>query len=149
MMVSDILAKKGSEVATIDFSEKVSNAIRLLHDKHIGALIVTDNEQNIAGIITERDILHMYAEKSSAAENMYVKDIMTPSDKLIVGDENNDLEYVMTVMSENRIRHLPIIRERGKIAGIISIGDVIKALLKNAEHERKMLSDYIEGKYPA
>jgi len=55
----------------------------------------------------------------------------------------------MTVMSENRIRHLPIIRERGKIAGIISIGDVIKALLKNAEHERKMLSDYIEGKYPA
>ena len=148
MIVADILSRKGAEVFSINYDGLVSEAVRILHEKHIGALLVLDAEQNIQGIITERDILHMYAVAKDNVHDVRVKDIMTSAEKLIVGQKNNDLEYVMSIMSENRIRHLPIISDQGKLAGMISIGDVIKGLLKNAEHEKKMLSDYIQGKYP-
>ena len=68
---------------------------------------------------------------------------MTPKEKLIIGHASDDLAYVMSVMTENRIRHLPIINEAGKLTAIISIGDVVKRLLKYAEHEKKLLLDYM------
>jgi CBS domain-containing protein len=149
MIVADILAKKGSQVFSISPDGLVSEALHLLNKKRIGSLLVLDAEQNIKGIITERDILNMYAKAKGSVKNKKVKDIMTPAKKLIIGEKNSDLEYIMGIMTENRIRHLPIICEKGKLAGFISIGDIIKGMIVKIEHEKKMLSDYIEGKYPA
>jgi len=147
MTIADVLAQKGTQVFTINHDELVSEALRIFTEKHIGALVALDAEQNIRGIITERDILHMYAAGDSGRGTL-VKDIMTPAKKLIIGQKNNDLEYVMSIMTENRMRHMPIIDDKGKLAGFISIGDIVKALLKNAEYEKKVLSDYIQGTYP-
>jgi len=72
---------------------------------------------------------------------------MTPRERVIIGRKTDDIQYVMTMMTTNRIRHLPILAE-GKIIGLISIGDVVKALLDKSEYDKKMLEDYITGKYP-
>lgn len=148
MIVADILAQKGSRVFLIDPEELVSEALRTLHKKRIGALVVVDAWHNINGIITERDILNMYAMAKGRVKELPVKDIMTPAKKLIVGQKTNELEYVMSIMTENRIRHLPIINDKGKLEGMVSIGDVIKGLLKHVEYEKKLLADYIQGIYP-
>ena len=144
MKVKYILADKGTHVYSIHPDKTVSDALKILNEEHIGALIVLDHEQNIEGIISERDILHKYADVGCLpAQDALVKDIMTPKEKLIIGHASDDLAYVMSIMTENRIRHLPIVNEAGKLIAIISIGDVVKRLLKYAEHEKKLLLDYI------
>lgn len=149
MKVAEILAQKSTQVYTINPHSLVVEALQLLDAKHIGALLVLDEEQKIQGIISERDILHMFADAKRSAQTTHVQDIMTPATRLIVGDKNDEVEYVMNIMTNNRVRHLPIIDENGKLVGLISIGDVIKVLLKGAEYEKKLLLDYIQGKYPA
>ena len=105
--------------------------------------MVLNDEQNIEGIISERDILCNCADIGCSVKEMLVKDIMTPKEKLIIGHASDDLAYVMSIMTEHRIRHLPIVSEEGKLVAIISIGDIVKRLLKFTEHEKKMLLDYI------
>ena len=150
MKVEDILAQEGSTVFSIYYEALVSEALHLLNEKRIGALVVLDASENIKGIITERDILHMYANINDQVQikNTRVKDIMTPAEKLIIGQKSNELDYVMSIMTENRMRHLPIIDDQGKMIGFVSIGDIVKGLLKHAEYEKKLLSDYIQGTYP-
>ena len=143
MKVKDILAQKGTHVYSISSDEPASDALQVLNEKHIGALLVLDDEQNIEGIISERDLLYMYARAKYRAQDLLVKDIMTPKGKLIVGHNNDDVEYVMSVMTKNKVRHIPIVSEEGKLTGIVSIGDIIKTILKDAEHEKKLLLDYI------
>lgn len=148
MKVKYILAEKGTHVYSIHPDKPVSEALAILNEKRIGALMVLDDEQNIEGIISERDILYRFADVGCApAQEMLVKEVMTPKEKLIIGHASDDLAYVMSVMTEHKIRHLPIISETGKLVAIISIGDVVKRLLKYAEHEKKMLLDYIELGY--
>lgn len=143
MKVKYILADKGAHVYSIHPDKPVSEALAVLNEKHIGALMVLNDEQNIEGIVSERDILYKYADVGHSAQDMLVKDIMTPKEKLIIGHASDDLAYVMSIMTEHRIRHLPIVSEKGKLTAIISIGDVVKRLLKYTEHEKKMLLDYI------
>lgn len=149
MKVVEILAQKSSQVYTINPHSLVTEALQMLEAKHIGALLVLDEEQKIQGIISERDILHLFADAKRSVQDMRVQDIMTPASRLIVGDKDDEVEYVMNIMTNNRVRHLPIIDEKGTLVGLISIGDVIKVLLKDAEYEKKLLLDYIQGKYPA
>jgi CBS domain-containing protein len=148
MKVKYILADKGTHVHSIHPDKTVQEALAVLNEKHIGALIVLDDEQNIEGIISERDILYRVADVGCApTQEMLVKDLMTPKEKLIIGHASDDLAYVMSIMTENKIRHLPIISETGKLEGIVSIGDVVKRLLKYTEREKKMLLEYIELGY--
>ena len=148
MKVADILAHKSTQVFSIKPAQFVVDALKLLDSKRIGVLMVLDEDQQIQGIVSERDVVHMVADAKRSTLSTRVQDIMTPADRVIIGNNHDEVEYVMNVMTNNRIRHLPILGEDGRLAGLISIGDVIKALLNDTEFEKKMLSDYIQGKYP-
>lgn len=148
--VRDLLKEKGYEVYTISCKGTLKDAVKLFNEKHIGALLVVDTNENIQGIITERDIMMKLARTEGEIKDMSIKLVMTPREKLIIGTLDDSIEYLMKVMTTNRIRHIPIIGGDGKskVQGLISIGDVVKVLLKDMDHENRMLKDYIEGSYP-
>lgn len=143
MKVKDILLQKGTTVHAIEPDRSVREAIGKLVDLRIGALLVMDGD-DIAGIITERDILREAGNHPDRLDQRRVRDAMTSD--LIVGVPEDDLNYVMGIMTRNKIRHLPILNGRS-LAGIISIGDVVWASLNEAEFENRRLKDYIAGTY--
>jgi CBS domain-containing protein len=152
MQIKEILREKGTEVVTIEAGQTVREAIRKLNEHGIGALIVTAEDGGVSGIITERDILRECGERCVSQNQRatgeedacptLVEHVMTKD--VIIGLPEDQLSYVMGVMTSNRIRHLPIV-ENGKIVGIISIGDVVNAQLNESEFENRMLKDYIHG----
>ncbi len=144
MKVSEILTNKGPQVVTIWEEKTIQESIDLMVQNKIGALMVINAEGKLIGIITERDILRAYHAHPDAAGELSVKEIMTR--KVIIGNKDDTLEYVESVMTENRVRHLPIISEK-RLVGIISIGDVVKALSKESKSENRYLKDFIEGKH--
>jgi CBS domain-containing protein len=145
MKVNDILKNKGPEVVTIWEEKSVQDSIDAMVQNKIGALMVINASGKLTGIITERDILRAYHAHPDAAGNLAIKEIMTK--KVIIGDVDDTLESVESIMTGNRVRHLPIITGK-RLVGIISIGDVVKALSKESKIENRYLKDYIEGKYP-
>jgi CBS domain-containing protein len=142
MRVSDILRKKGSEVVTIDPHHTVHDAIRSLVRNNIGALLVTDPDGRLVGIFTERDILREAALHSDRLEETVVGDVMTRN--VVIGVPEDPIEYVMGIMTQNRIRHLPVM-DGEELAGIVSIGDVVNAHVQETEFENRLLKDYIHG----
>ena len=152
MQIKDILREKGTDVATIEAGKTVHDAICKLNKHGIGSLIVTREGGKIAGIITERDILRECGERCVRLQEpqapgektcaSVVDDVMTKD--VVIGVPDDGLDYVMGVMTKNRIRHLPILDD-GTLAGIISIGDVVNAHLKETEFENRMLKDYMYG----
>jgi CBS domain-containing protein len=145
MDIRDLLGHKGTEVYTIKPDEPVAKAVKEMNEKHIGALVVL-KENDIAGIISERDVLKRMEDCSVDRK---VSEVMTPKEKLIIGHEADSVEYAMSIFTNHKIRHLPIIDENTKLVGLISIGDVVKASLDNAEFEKKNLMNYITGSYNA
>ena len=146
MNTRDVLRQKGSKVITIHPQKGIKEAIDRLVTNGVGALVVVDDQNNVAGMLTERDILRANAKSFDQLEGILVSDLM--SKKVIIGLEQDDLEDVMCLMTEQHIRHLPIMSE-GKLAGILSIGDLVKAKARQAEFEIHYLTDYISGKYPS
>ncbi len=152
MQIRDILQEKGTEVVTIEAGCTIHDAIGRLNEHKIGALIVTGEGEKIIGLITERDILRVCGghcvrlDDPPAREETtcpsFVQDAMTKDP--IIGVLDDDLDYVMGIMTKNRIRHLPILDDES-LAGIISIGDVVNAHLKETEFENRMMRDYIQG----
>ena len=145
MKIKNILKNKGSEVITIREDATVFDAISTLVQNNIGAVIVTDEGGKVVGIVSERDILRASFKDLEGYGNRPVKEIMTRD--LLVGEPEDDLEYVETIMTQNRIRHFPIFSDK-KMVGIISVGDVIKHQLSDVSYENRHLKDYIQGKYP-
>jgi len=145
MKVKDIIAKKGSTVYTGSSSFTVKDTLDVLLKHKVGALVIVDDTKCPVGIITEKDILYL-ACKHENWRDLTVGENMTSD--LIIGLPDDDVEYIMSLMTLNRFRHVPILQD-GKLAGIISIGDIVKAQLKNVKAENRHLSDYIMGKYPA
>jgi CBS domain-containing protein len=145
MTVQKILRKKGSKVISIRSGATIQEAVNTLVSHGVGALLVTTEGDEIEGIITERDILRLQARKFDAIGDTRVADVMTR--EVIICVPGETLEYVEDLMTERRIRHLPIMDQR-KLVGIISIGDVVKAKAAQARVEAHMLTDYIAGKYP-
>jgi CBS domain-containing protein len=143
MKVQDLLATKGSRVVTIEPGRTVREAIDRLVEHRIGALLVVDGE-SIAGIITERDILREAARHADRLDRRLVREAMTAD--LIVGVPDDDLTYVMGIMTRNKIRHLPIVEGRD-LRGIVSIGDLVWSCLTEAEFENRHLKEYIAGGY--
>ena len=142
MLIRDILRKKGNHVVTIESHRSVHQAIRSLVANNIGALLVISADDQLVGIFTERDILREVAERSGQLRETSVGDVMTRN--VIIGVPEDTIEYVMGVMTRNRIRHLPVL-EGEELAGIISIGDVVNAQLRETEFENRLLKDYIHG----
>jgi CBS domain-containing protein len=145
MKAKDIIAKKGSTVYTGSPSFKVKEALDNLLQYKVGALVIVDDIQCPVGIISEKDILRLARERDDWRD-LAVGDYMTKN--LIIGVTEDSVEYIMSLMTNNRIRHIPIM-EKEKLAGMISIGDIVKAQLKNIKAENRYLTDYIMSKYPA
>ncbi len=143
-LVSDILADKGSNVYTIDKSAMVLAAIKKMVDHGCASLLVTEGE-TIRGIFTERDYLRRIVLEGRTSKTTPVVDVMT--ERLIVVEPTTDLEECMALMTRERVRHLPVLNKT-KLAGIISIGDVVKHVSKQQAAEIRYLTDYITGKYP-
>ncbi len=142
MKILDILRDKGTDVLTIGPEMTVHHAMRTLVEHNIGSLVVRGQDGEIVGIITERDILRECAKGPGRLQECRVRDAMTSD--LIIGVPGDNLDYVMGIMTKNRIRHLPIMDEEN-LRGIISIGDVVNALRREIEFENRMLKDYIHG----
>ena len=141
MKLRDILRTKGSDVIQIDPDQPVIDAVRVLSEHRIGCLVVT-HDGEIRGVVSERDILNLVAAKPNALTDTLVSDIMTTD--VIVAVLEDDLDYVMNIMTNNKIRHLPIVDD-GDLAGIVSIGDVVNEVRRSVESENRHLKDYIQG----
>ena len=148
MKVEKILENKGKEVFSVHIEAIVSDALNILNEKNIGALLVLDNFQNIQGIVTERDIMRNCYRSQTNVKGLAVKDVMTPHEKLIVARADDDVNDLMGAMTQNHIRHIPVVDEHDKVIGMVSIGDIIKAMLKDKDYQIRHLKDYIESKYP-
>jgi CBS domain-containing protein len=141
--VSEILEHKGGMVLSVDITETVFDAISLMAQVNIGAILV-QHDDTISGIFTERDYLQKIALKSLSSHETRVGDVMTSP--VISADPDDSIQQCMETMTTCRCRHLPIV-ENGKLLGIVSIGDLVKKLLSEKESEVEHLSQYITGSY--
>jgi CBS domain-containing protein len=141
MKVRDLLSVKGDKVFTITPDASLGDVVERMVENNCGSLVVCDSECP-QGIITERDILRACAAKIGALEELPVRDFM--STRLVTAEPDDDVEKVMGLMTNNRVRHLPILRE-GRLAGMISIGDVVKAQHDQLSMENHYLKEYIQS----
>ena len=143
MKIREILAVKGAHVHTIEPDRSILDVVALLVEHGIGALLVRDVDDAVAGIISERDVLRVCRDRSGALGAIRVADVMTRD--LIVCVPDDDVDYAMGIVTKNRVRHLPVM-DGGRVAGMISIGDLVKARLDAAEYENRYLREYIEAR---
>ncbi len=145
MNVQTILDQKDTpDVFTIGPGRVLQEAVERLVEHNIGSLVVVDGSGRPVGIITERDILRTCANGCEKLATTKVADTMTAD--LIVGEVGDEIDYVMGIMTKNRIRHLPILGEDG-LRGLVSIGDVVKVQRQETEYENRHLREYIERGY--
>ena len=137
MSVESILKQKGTDVTTITPGATIKRAADWLRVKNIGCLVVTDGQQ-VLGLISEREIVHAFSHHGEAAAAMQVKEIMRHGVITVFPDES--INRVMNLMTRHRVRHMPVLRD-GKLAGIISIGDVVRHRLDDLELETNVLRD--------
>jgi len=142
MNVKDILDEKGRDVVTIGENASVSDVIAQLADKKIGATIVATDDNRILGIISERDIVRVLSAHGAGALDMAVSLVMTR--KVLVCSESHSIDHVMETMTNGRFRHLPI-EEEGRLAGLVSIGDVVRKRIEQVEREAEQMKSYISG----
>ena len=144
MNVQSILAAKGNAVATITATSTLSEAVAALRDHGIGALVVSADGNRIDGILSERDVVRSIASHGDDTMHLTVGSAM--SSNVITCAPADSIDTLMEMMTERRIRHLPVLALDGAIAGIISIGDVVKYRLVELENENSQLHDYIDGR---
>jgi len=140
MQISNILAKKGGSVVTLKPDQTVREALALLVEKRIGALVVVDDAGKVVGLLSERDIIRE-AARNEALFGEPVSRLMTTD--VIVARPGDDLRAVENTMTVKRFRHLPIM-DRGELVGIVSIGDVVKAALDEYEGVIETLESRVE-----
>jgi CBS domain-containing protein len=133
----------GKKVETISSSASVHDLVNSLNTHHVGALVVSPDGKKIEGIVSERDVVRAMPGKMDQLIGMRVRDLMTV--EVITCTENSTVAELMTVMTERRIRHIPVLSENGELLSIVSIGDVVKAHITEIENERKALADYVNS----
>ncbi len=144
MKVKDIIARKGSDIYSVTSDVTVFDAIKKMSELNIGALLVLDNG-NLSGIISERDYRDKVILKGKQSKSTPVSDIMTV--QIYKVEIHDDLNTCMRIMTNQKIRHLPVM-EGNKVVGVISIGDVVKSVIDEQKFEIDSLKDYIAGSYP-
>ena len=142
MQVKDLLATKGRDVATISQGRPLADALRALRERGIGALVVTGASAPLVGIFSERDAVRAIAVHGGEALAMSVADFM--SSDVATCTESTTIDSLMAMMTERRIRHVPVVHD-GLLIGMVSIGDVVKARFDQLEHEKKDLLDYVSA----
>jgi CBS domain-containing protein len=143
MKVSHLLETKGSEVSTVSQERTVKDAVALLKERGIGALVVTGVSPPLVGMFSERDVVRALATSGEKALDQKVADLM--SRDVVTCTLATDLNELMTTMTERRFRHVPVV-EDDRLLGLISIGDVVKARLEELEHDKRDLLDYVSGR---
>ncbi len=140
MHVSQILKMKGSAVITVTPEMTIAEAVETLSHRHIGAALVIAGKDRLAGILSERDIVHGLADHGAHVLTMHVSDIMTKA--VVSCAPENTIDEIMHEMTNRRFRHMPVLDE-GRLVGLISIGDVVKYRLEELSAESDMLRNYI------
>jgi CBS domain-containing protein len=144
MIVEHILAAKGHEVVTIEPERTLLETARLLDEKRIGAVVVSDADHPVLGIISERDIARAVAQGGAAVLDEPVSQHMTA--KLFTCTRSCTVSDLMEVMTDRKVRHVPLV-EHGRLSGIISIGDIVKHRLAELEAEERLMHDYTATDY--
>jgi CBS domain-containing protein len=142
MRVKDILNKKGTDVATIDPGATIAAAVALLHRHRIGALVVSTDGATISGILSERDVVAALATMGADLLTGTVRQIMTS--EVLTCEPGDELRTLAITMTEKRFRHMPV-TVGGRLAGIVSIGDVVKHRVDELQTEHDQLIDYISS----
>ena len=142
MKVSTLLSMKGHNVETVQPSDTVAAAAKILGENRFGVLVVSTDGVTIAGIISERDIVRELGVSGADLLGKPVSDIMTRTVRTC--NKGDTVERLMEIMTEHRIRHLPV-TEEGRLIGLISIGDIVKVRVRQLEHEANQLERYISN----
>ena len=146
--VKEVLKAKKKEVWSILPYAAVYDALKLMGEKQIGALMVIDDHGKVAGIISERDYARKVILKGKASKETKVEEIMTPASEMYAVKPDNSVEECMILMTGKHVRHLPVF-ENNLFVGVVSIGDVVKSIVSEQEALIEQLSNYIAGKYPS
>lgn len=147
MLVSQIVENKGKMVVTMSEDASVYQTVKRLDETNVGAALVVNEKDELLGIISERDILYKCYKMGKALDGTNkIKDLMTPADNLIVGKMDDTDSYLMHAMLDKHIRHIPIL-EGEEIVSIVSIEDVLRAVLETSESEAKLLREYIKNPF--
>jgi CBS domain-containing protein len=140
--VSVILGRKGADVVTIGRRATVTEAVRVLAEHNIGAIVVCERGA-VDGIVSERDIVRRLASSGSETLGLTVEEVMTAD--VLMCNLDATADEVMQVMTKHRARHLPVLDDHRRLAGIVSIGDVVKSRLDDLETQTQSMQDYISG----
>ena len=143
MTLRDILKVKGAQVHAIGPEHTVLDAVGRLMEHRIGALLVLNATGSVAGIITERDVLRECQHRSAELGRIEVREVMTRD--LVLCGLDDSVEHAMGLVTKNRVRHLPVM-DGGRVAGMISIGDLVKSTLDEARDENQQLKEYITAR---
>ena len=143
MQVMQILKHKGADVVTMSADETIAEAAQVLRERRIGAIVVVGPRGELQGILSERDVVRCLAQRGNEALDERVGAVMTSP--VITCEADTSLEDLMRLMTNRRIRHLPVVRN-GRLGGIISIGDVVRFRLMELESETETLREYIGGR---
>ncbi|NOV19680.1 CBS domain-containing protein [Ensifer adhaerens] len=142
MSVQGILKEKGCVVVTAPPKATVADACRVLHDNHIGAIVVVDEQNAIKGIFTERDVVSVITRNGSQALAANLQQVMWKN--VYCCTKDTSINGLMEAMTRHKARHLPV-QDNGRLAGIISIGDVLRHHIKAIEYEAEYIRSYIAG----
>ena len=145
MKTKDILAEKGTHVVTVKETLLLADVVSMFLNNHIGSVVVVNNFDEVIGIVAPNDVLKAIQHHPEYITTITVSEVMTRN--IIVVTPEDYIDDLMTIMTQNRIRHLPVI-DGGELKGLLSIGDVVKAKTTMRDVEISYLTDYIEGKYP-
>jgi CBS domain-containing protein len=141
MTVRAILKSKGYHIVSVDPDAKLSDAVKILAERRIGAVLVIA-DQHMEGILSERDVVRVLGERGASALNEPVSSVMTH--KVITCREVDTVSFIMETMTAGKFRHLPVV-DGNKVLGLISIGDVVKWRVKEFENEQQALHEYIKS----
>jgi CBS domain-containing protein len=140
MNVKNILSQKGADVLTLEPTATLADAMDILAKRRIGALVITGADHRIVGILSERDVVRAIAERGTDILQSTVAETMTR--KVVSCGQNETIAEIMGRMTAGKFRHVPVV-EQGRLIGIVSIGDIVKARLEELEQEHDALRDYI------
>lgn len=141
MTVNQILSTKGDYVCSIVSTISVYDAIKVMGEKNVGAILIIEDDQ-LKGILSERDYARKIVLQGKSSKNTLVCEIMVS--KVVTVQPTDDLDYCMELMISRRIRHLPVI-ENDKVIGLVSIGDVVKSIIEKQKETIQLLDSYING----